>query len=109
VKLIELEPRWLQMDGRKVGMMLRCPHCRTTWLSCMFEPMPVLNGGEDPSQYKLFERELGSAEACDVVPCAKDCKWTRTSDDFATMTINPSLDASASGHWHGRITAGEVA
>ncbi len=27
---------------------------------------------------------------------------------FETMTITPSIDASASGHWHGFITNGEI-
>jgi len=26
----------------------------------------------------------------------------------AELTVTPSIDASASGHWHGRITNGEI-
>ena len=85
MRLTEFEPKWLHLDDRKVGMMLRCPHCRTMWLSCFFEPLPVLNGGEEPNQFALFEKEVGEDAAHDVVPCKKDCKWARTSDDFATV------------------------
>ena len=28
--------------------------------------------------------------------------------NFATMTITPSIDASASGNWHGFIVNGEI-
>jgi hypothetical protein len=44
----------------------------------------------------------------DVVSCKKTCAWTRTNDDFATMSITPSIDASQSGHWHGFITNGAI-
>jgi len=27
--------------------------------------------------------------------------------DFGAISVTPSLDASASGHWHGMITNGE--
>ena len=110
MRLVDLDPRWLEWQGRRVGMLLRCPHCRATWLSCFFEPTPVLNGGNEPNQFARFEEVLGTFdEAHDVVPCRKDSAWTRSGDDFATMTITPSLDASASGHWHGCITNGEAA
>jgi hypothetical protein len=109
MRLTELEPRWLEYEGRKVGILLRCPHCRSTWLSCMFERFPVLNRGEEPNQYAIFKAALGDDDAADdVVPCSRAAKWSRTSDDFATMTIDPSLDASASGHWHGQIIDGDV-
>ncbi len=107
MKLLELDPRWLIWQGRRVGMMLRCPHCRKTWLSCFFEKMPVLCG--EPNQFSLFKKAIDPGEnAHNVVPCRKDFAWTRVGDDFATMSITPSLDASASGHWHGFITAGEI-
>jgi hypothetical protein len=37
-----------------------------------------------------------------------DTAWNVSSRDFETMTVTPSLDASASGNWHGFITAGEI-
>ena len=106
MRLVDLEPHWLEWEGRRVGIMLKCPHCQTTWLSCFFEQMPVLNGGKEPNQFALFEKIVDDAH--EVVPCRKDFAWTRDGDDFATMTIKPSLDASASGHWHGVIQGGEI-
>lgn len=34
--------------------------------------------------------------------------WHRDGNSFETLTLEPSCDFSASGHWHGRITNGEV-
>lgn len=110
-RLADLEPRWLEWEGRKVGMMLRCPHCRTTWLSCFFEAgIPTFGGAERrmPNQFGLFETVIGDA-ADEAIPCDKAAAWKRNGDDFATMSVTPSLDASAAGHWHGSITNGEVA
>jgi hypothetical protein len=112
MKLTELEPRWIVLDGRKVGMLFRCPHCRETWLSCFFEKMPILNGGQWPNQVALFKTLVGEDEAHNVVPCKKDKAWNLAGADlsnlfdFSTLTVTPSLDASASGHWHGFITNG---
>jgi hypothetical protein len=110
MRLLDLDPRWIEHEGRKVGILLLCPHCKKTRLSCFFEPFPVLNGGAPPNQYWLFKKTpgVGEDEAAETVPCNKFSRWTRTSDDFATMSIDPSLDASASGHWHGFITNGEA-
>ena len=29
-------------------------------------------------------------------------------ETFETLTLTPSVDASAAGHWHGHVTDGEV-
>ncbi len=42
----------------------------------------------------------------DVVP--PGIHWQRTGDTFETLTFSPSIDASASGHWHGWINCGGV-
>lgn len=35
--------------------------------------------------------------------------WTLHGDeDFRTLTLTPSVDASKAGHWHGFITNGEI-
>jgi hypothetical protein len=122
VKLTELEPRWLEIDGRRVGIMLLCPHCvaekraKPTPLSCFFIPTEHISGDDyHDSQYGLFAHLLptfGEAyagqEPNDVVPCRRGFAWQRVGDDFASMSITPSLDASASGHWHGFITNGNA-
>lgn len=35
-------------------------------------------------------------------------RWTRTGEDFSTLTLTPSIDGSKAGHWHGHVTAGAV-
>ena len=112
MRLVDLDPRWLTIDGRRVGFVFRCPHCQKTYLSCMFEPTPVLNGGNWPSQFKLFEQVLPEVDAHDVVPCNKASRWTpqppAEQANFAMISVTPSIDASASGHWHGFVTSGEI-
>jgi hypothetical protein len=107
MRLTDLDPRWLELEGRKVGFLLRCPHCQGTWLSCMFEARPVLTGIDgQPSQFELFDKIVDDVH--EVVPCRKDFAWVRDVDNFNSMTVTPSLDASASGHWHGFIQGGEI-
>jgi|CXWL01.1.fsa_nt_gi hypothetical protein len=34
--------------------------------------------------------------------------WQRSGDTFETMTLEPSVDASKVGCWHGKVTNGEI-
>jgi hypothetical protein len=129
MKLTELKPRWLDHEGQRIAIMFLCPHCADkagTWLTCFFVPagnLPKLpadypieglqwSRGERALFYEAL-KELGHPDPVegayhDVVGCKPNIAWTRTSDDFAAMSVTPSLDASASGHWHGFITNGEI-
>lgn len=61
------------------------------------------------AQYDLFEQQLPDQSPSEVVPCRADMAWKFiAAESFDTITVTPSLDASASGHWHGCITAGRV-
>ncbi|MGH9524207.1 MAG: DUF6527 family protein [Terriglobales bacterium] len=42
------------------------------------------------------------------MPTKDGFAWTIDSRDFASMTVQPSIDASASGHWHGHIKNGDI-
>lgn len=58
------------------------------------------------TQYEVFQRELPGAS---VVPCQPACAWKfENAHRFEQISVTPSLDASASGHWHGFITAGGI-
>lgn len=103
VKLVDLQPHWCGMNGWSspeqffVGLTYLCPHCMTQRLGVMFAN-PI-----DPAN--LRERygwtwDVGTAYGQNV--------WQRTGDTFETLTLVPSVDCSASGHWHGTITNGEV-
>lgn len=107
MKLAELNPRWIHPNV----FVFRCPHCPDSGvlLSCKNIEM------SSDEQHALLEKEFGGG-ACDVVPCKPGFSWTitgsRPSDPaqaFAdNVSVTPSIDASASGHWHGFITNGEI-
>jgi hypothetical protein len=130
MRLLDLEPRWLEFDGQKVAIMFFCPHCaanRDTWLTCFFKPSGDLPripsdhpieglrgcGGSRLLVYEALRQiqHPDPIEGCyhNVVMCKKSIAWNRVGDDFATMSITPSIDASASGHWHGFVTNGDIA
>lgn len=97
-------------------MIFMCPHCQKTPLSCFWVPTEFIAGDGDDSQYGLFARALptfGEPYAKfgpeDVVPCRRSYAWVMTGEDFANMTITPSIDASPAGHWHGFIRDGAIA
>lgn len=130
MKLVDLKPRWLDLNGQHIAIMFLCPHCAgkgpDMWLTCFFvaagdipklpddHPIEGLQGSRGERQ--LFHdafKEMGypdpvEAAYSDIVSCQPKFAWTRVGDDFATMSCTPSVDASASGHWHGFITNGEV-
>jgi hypothetical protein len=113
MRLSELQPKWLEVEGRRLGFVFRCPHCRTEWLSCFFTPMPHIAGDDyHDCQYALFLTVLPDVEAHEVVPCKRDYAWSCSPPvdqaTFENLSVTPSLDASKSGHWHGHITAGEI-
>jgi hypothetical protein len=91
VRLAELDPTWIATgEGRRgMGVMFLCPHCRDTYVGGFFAN--PLDGGP-PAGPEHTPRP----------------RWQRSGDTFETLTITPSIDASASGHWHGFVTNGEV-
>lgn len=100
MRLTELEPQWLSENL----FVFRCPHCREIWISCKNIAMIY------SKQTELFRKAdldpHGPYYA--VVPMREETAWNISSKDFQTMSVTPSIDASASGHWHGHITNGEI-
>lgn len=90
-RLVDLNPRWVDTYQKKrQGVMLQydCP-CGQ---ECEFNPVLLhltnpLDGGPT---------------------CARDSQphWQRTGEDFATLTLSPSVHAV--GHWHGHVRGGMV-
>lgn len=105
MRLTELEPRWIHPNV----FVFLCPQCRKTLLTCKNTEM------SDDDQYALYEREFGEDWGALIVPSRAGFAWnitgTRPSEPnsigFHDMSVTPSIDASASGHWHGYITNGE--
>lgn len=102
MKLVDLSPRWISFDGNaKAALIFLCPCCRKIWLTCTFQPIKM------STQMELYRPE-GEASGGQAVPSRQDFAWARQGDSFHTLTVTPSIDASASGHWHGWIANGET-
>jgi hypothetical protein len=107
--LTELEPRWWGEGPRRLGVSFLCPHCGTVRLAIAFAN-PVDGGPPsaivtDASMPKFIREHLHTHRTFDVPP---GFLWQRTGEDFPTMSLTPSVDASKSGHWHGVIADGVV-
>lgn len=106
MKLSELEPRWIHASV----FVFRCPHCREKWLTCQTRPIVR------KIQFAAYKEAFGEDWNTLVVPCRPEASWSISAsgaiDTTAVLptdlTVNPSIDASASGHWHGWITSGEI-
>lgn len=115
MKLTDLEPHIILKDNTPIGITFKCPHCiinnieNYAWLTCFHQKTDSVS--RPFGQYYCIREALKNVPNIDysnIVPCRKDFAWTFSSNDFATLSITPSLDASASGHWHGFITNGEI-
>lgn len=89
-RLVDLDPSWVLQDNRLgMGVVFLCPCCvgteRERYLFAMFRN--PLDGGPGANEHP---------------------SWERAGDSFETLTLTPSIDASASGHWHGFVTAGTL-
>lgn len=116
MRLVDLDPRWLVLDGKRVGFVFVSPAQEqrkrsdgatnpTVWRqSCFVEPTP------DKVQEQLFEEMFGEHYA--VQGCNPTSGWKIDGGieaaNFESMTVMPSLDGSAGGLWHGFITQGEI-
>lgn len=110
MKLIDLSPIWIIKDEKKQGILFLCPHCvgqtPRTWLSCFQVPQNSIAGPD--GEYELFSHLIPEEDLHHAVPCKRNYAWNFTGDSFDNLTITPSIDASAAGHWHGFITNGEI-
>lgn len=98
MRLLDLEPRWIHPNL----FLFKCPHCQKDLLSCKNVAM------SQREQWDLFEKAVGEDWNALIVPCRDEMAWTFSGNDFETLTVTPSLDASASGHWHGFIRNGQI-
>lgn len=98
MRLRDLMPRWIHANL----FVFLCPHCRDVFLSCKNAVMST------HAQCEITQRDAVGLNGVTVVLCKESCTWAIAGSDFDSMTITPSLDASASGHWHGNVTAGAI-
>lgn len=71
-------------------------------LTCKQAPM----SGRD--QRDLLDVTYGEDMSHLIVASKDECAWKIDGPDFETMSVTPSIDASAAGHWHGHITGGMI-
>lgn len=95
MKLAELNPRWYTFNGvnHPVGLTFDCPHCRTERIGVSFH-----HRGREAMEDAVIHAHS---------PSTKNI-WTLDGDTFETLSLSPSVDASASGHWHGFVRNGEI-
>lgn len=93
--LIDFKPIFLS----KNVLAFLCPHCRKVFLTCKNIQLSM------SEQYDLYNAKLGEL----WIPCRSEFAWQFSSEDLATISITPSIDASSSGHWHGNVTNGRIA
>ena len=120
MKLTELAPRWCaDFDApadAKQGISFLCPHCKVRRLAIWFD-VPIC--GSQPVKASDFTNRCAMGNDPDYSHPERDShiginrnhplgNWHRTGETFETLSLSPSVDASAFGCWHGFITNGEV-
>lgn len=112
MRLTELDPRWCsgtqsESNDAKQGVSFLCPHCRARRLAVFFD-QPICSS--PPVDIVAFHRERIRADEhpFDDIHVGA-VLWHRAGGEtFDTLTLTPSIDASAFGCWHGSITNGKV-
>lgn len=105
MRLLDLDPRWLLKDGKRVGFVFQNPvrgH-KGWWASCFFEPTP------SEVQDDLISAQVGEDaiwQSCNPAS-GWSCSPPADQADFATLSITPSLDGGPN-LWHGHITNGQI-
>lgn len=95
MKLSDLDPRWYSVTGdARHGMTFECPHCLGTGARLAIAlHVDGTNFDPDPTSRQQF--------------AADERVWQIVAGTgFDDISLSPSVDASASGHWHGFITGG---
>lgn len=98
MRLIDLSPRWLSPDV----FMFRSPSGHGNWLTCKRVAMSFKD------QAKLIYVDNPDLKGEVIVTTVDHMAWAFTGNDFNTLSVTPSIDASNSGNWHGFITNGEI-
>jgi hypothetical protein len=88
--LAELEPHWVEHEGKVCGVRFQCPehHGTETWCLQVVPFSPALDGTVTKSWQ------------------SNGHQWQRTGETFETLTLTPSIKASCG--YHGFITGGIV-
>jgi hypothetical protein len=108
MRLVDLLPRWLTPNV----FAFLCPHCQNVFLTCKNVAMDTWQQREIVWRHLLGwdgNEAHPPAYPVDTVLCKEEMAWNFPSSvPFDTLTVTPSLNAGAAGHWHGNITQGEI-
>jgi hypothetical protein len=125
MRLVDLDPHGLLLEGRRVGFIFRSPlpGKHEWWQTCFVEKFYTFKGrdgtysqagghaGGPDSQSGIIRANCPAAFG-KWQPCNPDHQWAVAGGieqaAFETLTVTPSLDGSAAGLWHGFITNGEI-
>lgn len=100
MKLTDLDPVWLNDNV----FIFLCPHCGKCWISCKNIPM----GNKEQRELMDYFQLIPTGRNSNVILTEESCSWKFSGNDFTTLSVTPSIDASKGGHWHGFITNGEI-
>lgn len=95
MRLTDLEPHWyvLEEGGQRVGLTFLCPHCKVQRIGVAFHHRG----------HEAIDDDYVMAHSPQT-----NHIWTMDGDSFENLSLSPSVDASATGHWHGFVTNGEI-
>lgn len=98
MRLIDLNPEWITPDM----FVFKSPSGKGDLLTCKRVVMTF------KEQYDVIYHEGSKYIGIPVVQTVPDMAWSFEGNDFNTITVSPSIDASASGNWHGFIINGDI-
>ena len=107
MRLLDLDPRWLLKDSKRIGFIFISPvqHVRsdgstnpTPWRqTCFVSPTP-LHDQEPAATTAMADLADKDGDFDWVQYCNQECGWTVANGienaTFETMTVTPSLDAA---------------
>jgi hypothetical protein len=63
--LLDLDPKWLMFEGRRVGFIFRCPLLakRNWWQTCFTECFPTFKGTGEARRYVTTDSQCAIVDA----------------------------------------------
>jgi hypothetical protein len=115
MRLTDLNPAWLTLNGKRVGFIFDCPTRKGWKQTCFVQPTKFKDQeqaiiaviGDDDEKISFVQRcnpGFGwRVVDTNIVP-TKMVDVSIDTAQFETISISPSLN----GIWHGNITNGEI-
>lgn len=114
MRLTDLNPRWFSVDGAsdaRDGVAFDCP-CERCASGHQIRNAGVARrcrlGVQFAGRPMTLQEKLDHVHEFGTFDVPPGVVWEAKGDSFDTLTLSPSVDASASGHWHGHVKNGEA-